>query len=216
MTRWQRLRRSRDRIGSRACGFTLAEVLISIALVGLLVAEMAALFDVGLRSTTSSTVKNENERVAATALQIVMDEVRQATSIEEPRQSSVPAADLSFTRPAPDGTSMTFHVRYLVVDNRLERKTWDVATEPPSSPENTMQILNGVNALEYTVEDDPLFLTVRVTADLRANAKPSASATPGTDSSSDPSPHPTSAPAKARPTVTAVTMSGCCLLRVGL
>lgn len=185
----------------RRSGFTLAEVLISITLMALLLGEMTLLFRTGLRWGTTSSARMENEATARAALQTVLGEARQATSVEEP---AAKGPVLEFTRPGPDIVSTDFHVRYRVLDGHLLRKTWSGATEPADAADNVMEVLSGVASVEFEVDNEPLFVRMTVVADRQVLPPPKS-----------PSPSASPSPSPRRPSST-VTLSGGVVSRAGL
>lgn len=148
----------------RRRGFTLIEVLISIALAGILIAEMSALFGAGLQNSTRNSAMVENDRTATSALSTVLGEFREALAVDEPEVLKT-SSSLTFQRPSPDGSGVVAHVHYYVKSGCLLRKIWTDETEPPDTPSNVMQVGSGLARVEFTLQDsDPAFLSMTVLA----------------------------------------------------
>jgi hypothetical protein len=143
-------------------------VVVTIGLMGLLLAEMAALFSQGTRYAYNSNTQSDNMWIARTALDMTCGEFRQALVLRRP-MTTEPTADLVFVRPTADGQSTDMNVRYYVSSHRLMRKTWLGRVEPPDEVVPPRTLLIGVVSLQVSaVPGDVLAVLVRVTADTDA------------------------------------------------
>lgn len=148
----------------RARGFTLYEMLIAVAMVGLLAAFAYQGFDQVTRATAQQDASNARLAAVQRSLQALANDLEQAQArpVREGYHGSVEpalrggggaASPLEFTRagwrnPVALNHGPMQRVAYGVVDGDLVRSVWRVLDRAPDSLSTQRVLLSGVSALE--------------------------------------------------------------------
>ena len=148
----------------QARGFTLYEMLIAVAMVGLLASFAYQGFDQVARASTQQAASNARLAALQRTLTLLASDLEQAQArpvregyhgSPEPalRGGGGTALPLEFTRSGWRNPNDASHgplqrVAYAVVDGKLERSTWRVLDRAPDSAATQRELLAGVSAFD--------------------------------------------------------------------
>ncbi len=148
----------------RARGFTLYEMLIAVAMVGLLASFAYQGFDQVARTTAQQDASNARLAAVQRSVALLASDLEQVQArpvregyhgSPEPalRGGSGAASPLEFTRagwrnPASSNHGPLQRVAYAIVDGKLVRNTWRVLDRAPDSVATRRELLTGVSGLE--------------------------------------------------------------------